>query len=172
MKLKFTPFTILIDTREQLPYAFRNIDKKGRIVVTRFQGLKTGDYSLAGHESEIMIERKSLVDLYSTIGSELSSGKEEDRFEREFQRMSEAEIAVVVVEASMEELLNPTAFRDDWRSGLHPNSVFGVYTSWSLRYPKVHWCFAGNREQAERLTFELLRKYYEQKQRQEKESAA
>lgn len=171
MKLKFTPFTILIDSREQLPYSFRDVDKRNRIVMTRYQHLKTGDYSLLGFESEIMIERKSLKDLYSTIGQEICS-KDSGRFERELQRLSSAEFACVMIEASEEEVEHPLDFNAEWYSRMAPSSIIGKILSWHVQYPKVHWKFAGSRDRAEWVTFELLRKYYEQQERQKKEAAA
>ena len=159
-KLKFTPFTILIDNREGLPYTFNGLDPKQRIVLTKYAHLKTGDYSLLGCESEIMLERKTLQDLFFTLG------QERERFENEFRRMSDATFAAVIVEASIEEILNPTACRSDWQSRLHPNSVVGTITSWSLYFPNVHWFLCGNREQAERMTFDLLRKFWIAKEKQ------
>jgi ERCC4-type nuclease len=156
-KLKFTDFVILIDDREGLPYSFAGCDSKKRIVLTQRTRLKTGDYSLKEFENEIFIERKSLDDLFFTLG------QERERFEQEFERLNQAEYAAIIVEASLDEILNPTATHFDWRSKLNPNSVFGTIISWSIRYPKVHWFFGGNRSNSERITFDLIRKYFEEK---------
>ena len=53
-------FTIIVDTRENLPYLFH-----GYTCGMKRSGLKTGDYSIEGYESAICIERKSKEDLYS-----------------------------------------------------------------------------------------------------------
>ena len=79
---------ILIDTREQIPWAFDEAD-----VDTTICTLRTGDYALEGDEG-FGIERKSLDDFLGTI----SSGW--PRFVRELNRMDEAGWAakVIVVE--------------------------------------------------------------------------
>jgi len=64
--------TIIVDSREQLPYKFQTPSIKA--------ALDTGDYSIAGLEHFIAIERKTLPDL---IGC-LCNGRE--RFERELRR--------------------------------------------------------------------------------------
>jgi ERCC4-type nuclease len=156
IKLKFTDFVVLIDDREGLPYSFIGCDPK-RIVLTNRKRLKTGDYSLKEYENEINIERKTLEDLFSTLG------QERERFKEEFERLNQSVFAAVVIEASLEEVLNPSEFHQDWHSLLNSNSVFGTITSWSIRYPKVHWFFGGNRSNSERITFDLIRKYFEEK---------
>ena len=58
-----TNLTIIEDSREQNPLNLGDI--RGVEVVR--QGLKTGDYSLVGHEDEICFERKSVPDLVGTL---------------------------------------------------------------------------------------------------------
>ena len=65
--------TLLVDTREQRPLYF------GEGVPQRRATLPTGDYSVEGCEGLIAIERKSLGDLFGTVGQ----GRE--RFEREIR---------------------------------------------------------------------------------------
>lgn len=80
--------TIILDTREQdgLDFSkFRDVD------VVR-QGLKTGDYSIQGHEEHICFERKSVQDLVGT----LIGGHE--RFLREMERMRDFDAKYILVE--------------------------------------------------------------------------
>jgi len=71
-----TPLTVVCDSREQLPYRF---DRWAGVRI--FRGtLPTGDYSLAGYEDRLAVERKSLEDLLGC----LTFGRE--RFERELRR--------------------------------------------------------------------------------------
>ena len=64
---------IIIDTREQAPFAFRH----ERMDATTEPGtLAVGDYSLAGLEDRVAVERKSLPDLVMCLG------RERERFER------------------------------------------------------------------------------------------
>ena len=83
---------IIIDTREQTPWAFPDY-----LVDSRRGTLKTGDYALEG-DSNFAIERKSLDDFLGTI----SSGWE--RFCRELDRMDIAKFPakMVIVEGDYE----------------------------------------------------------------------
>ena len=75
---------IIQDSREQKPYPIKNV-----IV----QKLDVGDYALSGYEDEedkIVVERKSLGDLKSTLSKP-------DRFIRELQRAKEQNIYVVIL---------------------------------------------------------------------------
>lgn len=153
------PFTILIDQREKHPYFFHGIragaDKSHRplVIKTQFAHLKTGDYSILGMEHLITIERKSLGDLYSTLGSN------RDRFMAEHERMSKFEYAAVVVEASMEDIIR----RPPKESKLLPKSVYGTIMAWSMRYG-IHWMPMQDRRLAEKTTWFLLNKFFEEQQ--------
>lgn len=83
---------IVIDTREQTPWAFPDY-----LVESRRGTLPTGDYALEG-DSGFAIERKSLDDFLGTI----SSGWE--RFKREIERMKQSEFPakIIVVESDFE----------------------------------------------------------------------
>jgi ERCC4-type nuclease len=79
---------VVIDTREQTPWAFDARHVSEVSVAT----LRTGDYALAGDDG-FAIERKSLDDFLGTI----STGWE--RFQREVERMDGWPAKVVIVEA-------------------------------------------------------------------------
>lgn len=149
------PFTILIDQREGMPYFFHgmraNASRSHRplVVETKFAHLKTGDYTIEGLEDLITIERKSLSDLFSTLG------QNRRRFEAEHERMSQMNFAAVVVEADAETILKSPPEG----SKLLPKSVYGTYLSWSMRYG-VHWYLCEDRRLAELTTFRLLEKFY------------
>ena len=157
------PFTILIDSREQNPFTFTVITgdsaEKFRplIVPTRLAvpGLATGDYSLAGFETVITVERKSAADLFST----LSSGRE--RFEAEHVRMMDFRRAVVVIESDWATMLATPPYP----SRLSPLSVFRTAISWLVKY-NVPWIACPGRRFAELYTFQLLRKFWEDQQSQ------
>lgn len=150
-----SPFTIVIDTREQAPWSFLGIkadakdDDKPMLVKTVQKALPTGDYSIVGLEGQVCVERKSHLDLVGSV----SSGRE--RFEREFVRMSTMQYAAVVVEASMAEILHhPPRY-----SKMNPKAVIRTTLSWSIRYG-VHWWFAPSRAHAETLCFRLLQQFW------------
>jgi len=97
MSLSVPPMRIVIDTREQAPWAWAPSD-----AVTEIRALTAGDYALAddcervkGRETlavRFAIERKSLDDFLGTI----SVGW--DRFQRELVRMESFPARVVIVE--------------------------------------------------------------------------
>ena len=63
---------IIIDTREQLPYAF------GSRPVVR-QALPAGDYSVVGFELAVAVERKTLEDFVHSVIRDRERFKKEDR---------------------------------------------------------------------------------------------
>ena len=67
---------IIVDSREKKPLLFANSEVKG---------LKTGDYSILGHEESFTVEHKTIKDLIGTCGY-----KNRDRFRRELQRMKDS----------------------------------------------------------------------------------
>lgn len=178
------PFTIVIDTNEAAPFHFTGIaidgDKHGRswIVNTVKSPLFTmarreveihgdvfvkglADYAIFGHELAFEIERKSIADLYSTLGQRRLE------FEAEIKRLHEdCEFAAVVIEGDWEAIL-----RTPPNSQLNPKSVSRTILSWSVRYPRVHWFPCMNRRHAEMLTFQLMMKWWEQREAREEENA-
>jgi len=136
---------IVIDTREQCPLDLPN---------SEVGTLATGDYSIKGHEDAVCCERKSLDDLYGTVGH----GR--DRFIRELERMQSYRFRALVIEATLEQVLtrppehqHPCACHGRM---LHPNSVVGSVLAWCWRYgiPPI---FAGNRALAARVVECLCR---------------
>lgn len=154
--------TVAIDTREQCWFTFADMvadvaDGGGSFRVPfRRVTLKSGDYSLVGYEDRIACERKSLADLFGTIGQ----GR--DRFERELARLDELDVAAVVVEAGWEQvLLAPPS-----RSELPPKIVHRSVIAWQQRYPRVHWWFCDDRRLAEITTFRILERFWRERQRE------
>lgn len=150
------PFTVLCDTREQAPFAFAAIDGF-EVIPKRFTTLPTGDYSIAGYQNRITIERKSVADFYHSIGSD------RERFEREMLRLAEMEFAAVVIEGMVED--RPEVVQMGVKSATH------TILSWGIQYG-VHFleCRHGRRE-AELKTFHLLRHFWNQEQRRLKARA-
>jgi DNA excision repair protein ERCC-4 len=152
--------TILIDTREQLPYTFENFHADATdgglplVVTTKRTTLRSGDYSVEGLPG-VVIERKSLADLYGTLGS----GR--DRFERELQRLQdEATFPMVVVETSLEDCVTSPPEH----SQMSTKSIFRSMITFRFRYPKIHWTFAGPRRLAEAWTLRVLERAWKEAQ--------
>ena len=135
-------FQIAVDTREQLPYKFKNSVTKT---------LQSGDYSIIGHESQIAIERKTKGDAYGSLGQ----GRK--RFENEFKRLSVMSYAAVVIECSLSNFL-----KQPKHSQLNPKSAINTLISWCIKYGvQVH--FAENRKLGRALTAQLLAKWWKSK---------
>ena len=114
-RLKRKDITIVVDSREQRPFLMEALGFKVKVGT-----LKTGDYSVAGLEDLVTVERKSLSDLISCIGT--SRG----RFEKELKRMEAFKSKCVVVSALESEI-----FKGGWHySKILPKQVVGSYTGW------------------------------------------
>lgn len=130
---------LIQDSREQLGYG--PLFQTPHVV----SGLDCGDYSVAGLEHLISIERKSLQDL---LGS-LTSGR--DRFEAELKRARSLHRFYVLIECSPKDLL----VNDFGKlSRAHPRSIWGTICVWSTRYHP--FIFGGNRADSARLCEGLL----------------
>ena len=137
---------ILIDSREKTPYTF---DFAPLVKVVLGQTLKTGDYTLQGFEDQVIVERKSLVDLFG------SCGRNRRRFEAELARMADFKHAAVVIESEWSIVLRhpPT------RSKLNPKTILYSVIAWEQRYGVFFW-MCPNRSAGERITFRILQRYY------------
>jgi hypothetical protein len=136
---------IVIDTREQAPFAFKHEKYIG--VVIEPGALDTGDYSLAGLTDKVAVERKSLPDLVACLG------RERERFERELQRAAALDAFAVVVEASWTELA-----AGQYRSQLNPHAACQSVAAFMARH-RIPFLFAGSRAGAEYVCWSFLHQY-------------
>ncbi len=128
---------IVVDTREQEPWSFRDLP-------TEPGTLDTGDYSVRGLEHRVAVERKSLDELLACIG------RERDRFKRELQRLRAYRFRCLVVEASYADLE-----RGEWRSKIQPSHVLGSLAAWMAQY-SLPVMLAGDHEPAARFAEKFL----------------
>ncbi len=137
---------IIIDTREQEPFTFRHEKMNA---TTALGTLAVGDYSLAGLEDKVAVERKSLSDLVMCLG------RERERFERELARGAALDAFAVVCEGSWLELA-----QGEYRSRLNPHAACQSVLAFAGRY-RVPFLFAGSRSAAEYMAWGFLRQYLE-----------
>jgi ERCC4-type nuclease len=135
--------TVIVDTREQEPYAF----DPGVVTVTR-EALPVGDYSLPGYEASIAVERKSLADFVASVI------KGRARFLRELRTLAEYDLGCVVVEGSLGDIM-----AGRFRSGASPNAVLGATLSIIVDHG-VPVFFCGDRQLACRFVEGLLCRYH------------
>ena len=153
------PFVVSQDTREQAPWSFQGllVERRLWIVRRRVATLQTGDYSIAGCEDRLVIERKSAADLVGSV----TSGNA--RFRREHERMqavvAAGGFACVIVEGSLAAICDEL----DQEAGrrVTSESILGAVASWPRRYG-VHWLFAGDRRRAELLAFKVMLKWWKE----------
>ena len=135
--------TVVVDTREQEGYSF----PAERFAMVR-RALPAGDYSLAGLEHTVAVERKTAEDFVHTII------RDRDRFRRELLKLADYDRACVVVEAGLDDVL-----RGEYRSGAHAHSVVGAALSIIVDYGiPVYFC--SNRQCACRFVQEYLLRCY------------
>ena len=134
--MKITPpMVILIDTREQQPVLFDCVgDPDFPNFTYEFASLKTGDYSIESMSTpdcshSICIERKSLPDLFQTLG------RGRDRFERELSRMAEFDHSEIVIEGDLRAIFQtpPPATQ------MRPKSVYRSLVAMSQRFGVSVW---------------------------------
>lgn len=137
------PVTIIIDTREQRPFAF----SAPRVTTIR-RALPSGDYSLEGFEDRVAVERKTLDDLVRSLI------RSRERFLREIRRLERFEAACVVVEADWADIAERR-----YNGGAHPSAVFGAILSLIVDHG-VPVYFLSNRQIACRFTEEFLLRFH------------
>ena len=175
-----TPFTVLIDSMEQIPFTFQSIAvdakdtpadlaqlvKDGEIdqeavhfeVRKSFQalGIGKGDYSILGFDGQCNIERKSKDDAHGTI---LGWGDRRRRFETELENLAAMECAAVVVECSFGELLADAPSRGKKTSDENRKILHRQVLSWQQKF-RVPWVFCDSRRLAEISTFRIMQRFY------------
>jgi ERCC4-type nuclease len=149
--------TIIVDTREQRPFTFREIKTPAVPFTVTTGTLDTGDYSvetdlLATPGDKIVVERKSLADLYGS----LSAGRV--RFAREAERLAEYGYAAIVIEADYPTIMQPSNVLR-YPTSMNPRSVIATLIAWSQRYD-IHVYACPGRHFAEQLTYRLLERWF------------
>jgi len=131
---------IVFDNREKDEYTFGDI-------VTIKQKLDAGDYSIAGLEDRISIERKNIDDFVGTVIYH------QDRFHEELCALAHMDFAAIVVEASLKDILDHR-----YKSDVLPLSVIGAAVAIMVEY-RVPIIFCGNRQLACHVTLTILQRY-------------
>jgi ERCC4-type nuclease len=131
---------IIVDTREKNEYTFGDI-------VTIRQKLDAGDYSVAGLEDRVAIERKNIDDFVNTVIYH------KERFHNELCALARMDFAAIVVEASLSDILEHR-----YKSGVRPASVIEATISIMLAY-RVPIIMASDRQIACHITRSILTKF-------------
>ncbi len=114
---------VLIDTREQTPLSFSRFPNW--IAGEKRQKLKIGDYSVQGMEQLLVVERKTLSDIITTVMQQRS------RFFRMCDQLGQYECRALLIEASYEDIKSPY---DEENTVAHPNAVSGTLDALEARF--------------------------------------
>ena len=128
--------TALIDTREQMPLDLSPLR-------TAPAALATGDYTVAGLEHVVVIERKSLPDLIGVVG------RERERFDREVQRMLAFPVRILLIESTW-----PEIEAGGWRGNVTTEAVVGSLLGWIASGIQVE--LVGDHDRAGRFAARIL----------------
>ena len=131
-------YEVVRDTREQRGWSFPASDS---CVGTCVRTLETGDYTLIGYESKFVIERKRSI-------GELSQNLFEPRFERELERMDTFELAYLILEFDMAQIISfPVGSgipEHRWQySRLSPQVLLKRFHEIQIAHPTIHVILAG-----------------------------
>lgn len=133
---------VVVDTREQAPFTFMGLPVKVSV-----GSLEAGDYSLAGFERRVAVERKVLQDLVGCLSGERA------RFERELARLRGYDAAAVVIEAPV------LALRSGRYLGrLDAGAAWQSVLAFTQRF-RVPFLFCADRADAEAVTYDMLRHF-------------
>ena len=116
---------VLADTREKYPFDFSRFPNW--IAASKKQALKAGDYSVEGMENLLILERKTLTDLITTVIQERA------RFFTQCEKMSKYRWKALLIEASYEDVKTPYD-EDEHNTRAHPNAVSGTLDALEARY--------------------------------------
>ena len=148
---------IIRDTREKV--GFYNFECKDDVEVIT-QTVKTGDYTLEGLEEHFTIERKKSV-------SEIANNVDSKRFIRELERMEQMPHPYILLEFSVEDILN-----FPHNTNLPPKikkriRVTGAYILKRvveiMRDYNIHILFCSNKYYAEEMAYCIIKRMWQNK---------
>jgi len=139
-------YTVIIDSREKKNYEFKN-----SVVDT----IPLGDYSISGFEGEIAIERKSLSDLFGTLGGG------HNRFKNELMQAQDLDYFAIVIDGTLEQIQKKD-FPKSYKSRMQGYVIIKQLFSISVRY-KIPVFFAADRKEGKKIVKEILEAYLRSK---------
>lgn len=144
-------FTIIVDTREQKPWALKHhaiANKK----------LDTGDYSVEGLENLLCIERKHSI-------SEFVNNMTEKRFIDVLERMSKHKYSYIIMEFNFDAIINFPVGSDIpkhiWKNlRINPAYIIKYISDIQVKY-NIKILFCGSPYNAEKMAVSLMRRILE-----------
>jgi hypothetical protein len=109
--------------------------------------LPVGDYTIFGHETRVIVERKDPKDLIQSLLSR------REGFEERVEKMSQFKYAAIVVEGTLPAVIRKSNITSK-------KSIFRTYLAWSMRFQNIHWYFMEDFRDGEICTFRFLERYW------------
>ena len=146
---------IIVDTREQQPWSC----DFNEIAVAK---LDTGDYSVAGLEEVLCIERKKSV-------SEIANNIVEKRYKDWTKRMSKYKYKFLMLEFDLDDVYRypriPDVPKKLWEKiKVSPKFIIKCLIELQVYY-NIQVVFCGDHENAERLALSIMKKVYQNENR-------
>lgn len=150
-------FIVKIDQREKKPWFVIGNNNHFKY---QFSRNATADYTITGGESEIAIERKSLIDFFGTmiLGKDNAGNRKRDRFENEIERMQSIRNTFIIVEAPLDRILQCGI---SLKGQIYKILLFRAILRLKKKYPKTRWIFATDRQSAEKIGLRILFNAYQ-----------
>jgi ERCC4-type nuclease len=142
-------FLIIRDTREQAGHGW-NFRASANCLGVEKKKLDVGDYTVSGLEDKLMVERKSLGDLWNTLGQQ----KNYERFLREMERAKDHRLKYLVIEATLAQV--DSGYK--W-SKVSPANLHAKLISLQVNH-NLHVIFAGREDKARTWTRRLFDKVF------------
>jgi len=135
-------YKIVVDTREQLPlWKTKTVKKK----------LDVGDYSIEGYEDRISIERKSLPDLFGTLG------KGHKRFKKELGRAEKLDYFAIVIDGSYTKCVTKD-FPGSYHSKMRGYVITAILFTLHIKYG-INIFFATDRVESKKIIKEIFKSF-------------
>lgn len=166
-----TEFKIVVDHREKKPYDFPSISDE----FIETGELNVGDYSIKGFEDTYAVERKTLDDLATSLGSDRLRFENEIRRANGFANRNDDDNPIpgtkpdrpldefiVVIEGSESDVYpySDSGHCPNYYSRIVPNAVIGTVEQWPDKYRSLEFRWCGSRQEAMKETLMLLDKWY------------
>jgi len=130
---KYSKFTIIRDSREKkgCGWSFKASANCDGMVIKK---LDTGDYSIEGYEDLIMVERKTIPDLWGSLG------QWRERFMKEMDRALEFPVRYLIIEGTLSDINKGFRY-----SKLRPEFILASLISLEVKYG-IHVIFTNKRK--------------------------
>lgn len=152
VKEGYTPpkkFGIIRDTREQKGKGW-NFNRSSNCLGQKIQKLDVGDYTVEGLEEVLMIERKTIGDLWGTLGNQ----KNYKRFLKEIDRAKDHKLKFLVIEGDLGDVNRGYRYSQVPADNIHAKLV-----SLQVKH-NVHVIFAGRKDVARAYVRRLMHKVF------------